>query len=106
MNWISHIRWDDLIINWTVKANWVVVNLTWASIKWGVSKKKERDIIISWTWTITNAVLWTYKVHITNLQTSGLEVWTYYLDIQLTDSLWVVQTIWQYQLNLTYDVIQ
>ena len=101
---ITHIRGDDLIIDWTFYDDeGSVLDLTGSSIKYGISLERKRNPIITGVWQIQEDN--SYKIHVNNELTSKLQEGAAFMDIQITDSNGIISTV-QIVINVLLDIIQ
>lgn len=103
---LQHTRWDTFVLPITIKADWVVVNLTWSTLTFSV-----RESIVTWStlifscsWDIINASLWQAEINVDFSTMNSIAMGDYFYDVEMVDSLWVKLTILKWKLTIKYDV--
>lgn len=103
---ITITRWDDYTTTVSFKnTSWVPIDLTGATLKMSLSTQAWRNNVV-YTQAPVPSVPTSGEFDITfpNSLTTTLTPWTYYMDIEMTDSFWKVSTPHKWTVSITYDI--
>lgn len=102
---IKHTRWDTFQRNLNFKdKNQVAIDLTGSEIKFSIKNKfTDTSYIINHTATIINNIGWIAEIKIA-WSIMDIDTWTYYYDIEWTDSSWFIRTILKGNIIIDYHV--
>lgn len=83
-------RWDQYPLDVTLKdQDWIVVDLTWATVRFTVRKSATINDTDDTTAVISKIInsfssptLWVFTINFVESDTATLDIWDYYFDVQ------------------------
>lgn len=104
---LVHTRWDTFTLPITVKAGWVAMDLTWATLKFSIRVSVENlseAVVYTCPWTLVDAVNWKAKIAISYTNMDSIAMDEYFYDVEMIDSVGDKLTILKWKLTIKYDV--